>query len=47
MEAILRHPRALGIAEMMNFPGVIAGDADVLARFESRAPRTSTATPRA
>ncbi|HET8756559.1 MAG TPA: amidohydrolase family protein, partial [Solirubrobacteraceae bacterium] len=34
MEAILRHPRALGIAEMMNFPGVIAGDETVLARFE-------------
>jgi adenine deaminase len=34
MEAILRHPRALGIAEMMNFPGVIAGDASVLSRFE-------------
>jgi adenine deaminase len=33
MEAILRHPRALGVAEMMNFPGVIAGDADVLARI--------------
>ena len=32
MEAILRHPRALGVAEMMNFPGVIAGDPDVLAR---------------
>ena len=30
MEAILRHPRALGVAEMMNFPGVIAGDPDVL-----------------
>jgi adenine deaminase len=34
MEAILRHPRALGIAEMMNFPGVIAGAPDVLARLE-------------
>src|SRR5204862_5719021 len=33
MEAILRHPRALGVAEMMNFPGVIAGDPDVLARM--------------
>jgi adenine deaminase len=33
MEAILRHPRALGVAEMMNFPGVIAGDPDVLARI--------------
>jgi adenine deaminase len=34
MEAILRHPRALGVAEMMNFPGVIAGDPEVLARLE-------------
>ena len=34
MEAILRHPRALGVAEMMNFPGVIAGAEDVLARLE-------------
>jgi adenine deaminase len=34
MEAILRHPRALGVAEMMNFPGVIAGHPDVLARLE-------------
>jgi adenine deaminase len=34
MEAILRHPRALGIAEMMNFPGVIGADASVLSRFE-------------
>jgi adenine deaminase len=33
MEAILRHPRALGVAEMMNFPGVIAGEPDVLARL--------------
>jgi adenine deaminase len=33
MEAILRHPRALGVAEMMNFPGVIAGDPDVLSRI--------------
>ena len=33
MEAILRHPRALGVAEMMNFPGVIAGDPEVLARI--------------
>jgi adenine deaminase len=33
MRDILRHPRALGVAEMMNFPGVVAGDADVLARM--------------
>ena len=28
METILRHPRVLGVAEMMNFPAVIAGDPD-------------------
>src|SRR5919202_3766421 len=33
MREILRHPRALGVAEMMNFPGVIAGDPEVLARI--------------
>ena len=33
MREILRHPRALGVAEMMNFPGVIGGDPDVLARI--------------
>jgi adenine deaminase len=33
MREILRHPRALGVAEMMNFPGVIAGDPEVLARM--------------
>jgi adenine deaminase len=36
MEAILRRRRALGVAEMMNFPGVIAGDAAVLAKLEVR-----------
>ena len=36
MEAILRRRRALGVAEMMNFPGVIAGDPDVLAKLEVR-----------
>jgi adenine deaminase len=34
MAAILRHPRALGVAEMMNFPGVIAGVPDVIARLD-------------
>ena len=34
MGAILRRKRALGVAEMMNFPGVIAGDPDVLAKLE-------------
>ena len=33
MREILKHPRALGVAEMMNFPGVIAGDPEVLARI--------------
>jgi adenine deaminase len=33
MREILRHPRAIGVAEMMNFPGVIAGDPDVLSRL--------------
>lgn len=33
MRAVLEHPRALGVAELMNFPGVIAGDDDVLARM--------------
>jgi adenine deaminase len=32
MAEILRHPRALGVAEMMNFPGVIAGDPGFLER---------------
>jgi adenine deaminase len=36
MEAILRRRRALGVAEMMNFPGVIAGDPEVLARIAAR-----------
>src|ERR687889_1063252 len=36
MEAILRRRRALGVAEMMNFPGVIAGDPDVLRKLEVR-----------
>ena len=36
MEAILRRRRALGVAEMMNFPGVVAGDPEVLARLEVR-----------
>jgi adenine deaminase len=36
MEAILRRRRALGVAEMMNFPGVIAGDPEVLERIAAR-----------
>jgi adenine deaminase len=36
MESILRRRRALGVAEMMNFPGVIAGDPHELAKLELR-----------
>ena len=34
MESVLRRSHAIGIAEMMDFPGVIAGDPDVLAKLE-------------
>ncbi len=33
LESLLRRRRVLGVAEMMNFPGVIAGDADELAKI--------------
>jgi adenine deaminase len=33
MAAILEHPRTLGVAEMMNFPGVVAGDEGELAKL--------------
>ena len=33
LEALMRRRRMIGLAEMMNFPGVIAGDADVLAKL--------------
>src|SRR5919206_3550864 len=33
MAAVLRHPRALGVAEMMNFPAVIAGEPAELAKL--------------
>ena len=32
---LLDHPRVLGLAEMMNFPGVIQGDAAVAAKIEA------------
>jgi len=32
MAEILRHERAIGVAEVMDFPSVIAGDAEVLAK---------------
>ncbi|HJV05591.1 MAG TPA: adenine deaminase [Actinomycetota bacterium] len=34
-----REPRAIGLAEMMNFPGVVAGDDDALAKVEAAWPR--------
>jgi adenine deaminase len=46
MESILRRRRALGVAEMMNFPAVIAGDPAELAKLELRdASRISTHSP--
>ncbi len=33
LEPYLRHPRVLGLAEMMNFPGVVAGDPGLLAKI--------------
>jgi adenine deaminase len=33
LEALLRRRRVIGVAEMMNFPGVIAGDPDELAKL--------------
>ncbi|MCW3062883.1 MAG: ade [Solirubrobacterales bacterium] len=36
IEAILERPGALGVAEMMNFPGLIAGDASELAKAAAR-----------
>ncbi|GAC1613360.1 MAG: adenine deaminase [Candidatus Dormibacteraceae bacterium] len=32
LKGLLTHPRVIGIAEMMNFPGVVAGDPDELAK---------------
>ena len=36
---ILRNPKVLGLAEMMNFPGVVAGDEEVLSKIEAAASR--------
>ena len=46
LEGLLRRRRVIGLAEMMNFPGVIAGDDHELASSASRR-STSTATRRA
>jgi adenine deaminase len=33
LKPYLRHPRVLGLAEVMNFPGVVAGEPDLLAKL--------------
>jgi adenine deaminase len=35
LATLLDHPRVLGLAEVMNFPGLILGDPDVLAKMEA------------
>jgi len=35
LEELLSHPRILGLAEVMNFPGVILGDPGVLSKLEA------------
>ena len=47
LEGLLRRRRVLGLAEMMNFPGVISGDAAELAKLALPGAPTSTATRRA
>jgi adenine deaminase len=39
LATLLDYPRVLGLAEMMNFPGLILGDAGVLAKMETYAGR--------
>ncbi len=34
LESLIGHPRVLGLAEVMNFPGVVSGDVAVLAKIE-------------
>ncbi|MBC7462183.1 MAG: adenine deaminase, partial [Thermoleophilia bacterium] len=36
MEQLLEHPRALGVGELMNFPAIVAGDPDELAKVRAR-----------
>src|SRR6185295_6173188 len=35
LATLLAHPRVLGLAEVMNYPGVIAGDEEVLAKLRA------------
>ena len=44
--AKLSHPRVIGLAEMMNFPGVIHGDPRVLAKLESAIGRLDGHAPK-
>jgi adenine deaminase len=37
--ALTEHPRVLGLAEVMNFPGVLAGSTDVLDKLRALARR--------
>ena len=34
LKPFINHPRVLGLAEMMNFPGLLAGDQDVLEKLQ-------------
>ncbi|GAA0286520.1 adenine deaminase [Rhodovulum strictum] len=35
LSRLMDHPRVIGLAEMMNYPGVLAGDPEVLAKLEA------------
>jgi adenine deaminase len=35
LETLVGHPRVLGLAEVMNFPGVIHGDPDMMAKLDA------------
>lgn len=35
LEGLRSHPRVLGLAEVMNFPGVVGGDPEVLAKLDA------------
>ena len=39
IDELLRNPKVLGLAEMMDFPGVVAGDEDVLSKINTAASR--------
>ena len=44
LEALMRRRRVLGVAEMMNFPGVVSGDDGELAKLALAGAHTSTVT---